>query len=635
MTLPAVSDPSPGPETQSESTRDPYRGAVLALLAMALFGTIAGAAGGYVLGNQVLLEATITLLLSTGVLTGVAMTQAARAKPAPVTAPISSASTSEDEPRVAAEEQVPEVRPEIDVVSAESEAPPAPSPPAGPRLTVTARLGQSAARLGDWIRDLKVVRDVRVATVEAAAVGTVLIRLITLTPTRLEPWVAALAAVVCLLAAGLAGTAVRYLSGVDASKLPEGPALARGARIVAWMAILAAAAIGLQWGDRTTAVQGISAIVALVNVALCYGLFVVERRDGEPLDVFPLDNGVLSVMGTRMNVVGSILDAAERQLGIDLRSTWALTVVRRSVEPLVIGLCFVGWLSTSFTVIGVAEQGLVERLGVPLRGAPLQPGLHLHWPWPIDDVFRIPVQRVQALTVGHEGQESGGPEDVLWARQHAANEYTLLLGNGRDLITVDAALQYRIADARAWRYHSQNPGDALRAIAYRAVMRTTVNRTLADALSENVVTTTARMRAMVQQDADALGLGVEVLGFTVGGMHPPVAVSPDYQAVVSAELRKVTAVVNAEAFRNTTVPYALGSAVAGKNRATAEGAQASARATGEAWSFVTLQSQYLAAPDEYFFRRRLETLEKGLALRRFIVLDFRFQRDGGELWMMP
>jgi regulator of protease activity HflC (stomatin/prohibitin superfamily) len=42
-------------------------------------------------------------------------------------------------------------------------------------------------------------------------------------------------------------------------------------------------------------------------------------------------------------------------------------------------------------------------------------------------------------------------------------------------------------------------------------MRSTVNRTLADTLSQNVVTLTTRMRAMVQQDADALGLGIAEL----------------------------------------------------------------------------------------------------------------------------
>jgi regulator of protease activity HflC (stomatin/prohibitin superfamily) len=344
---------------------------------------------------------------------------------------------------------------------------------------------------------------------------------------------------------------------------------------------------------------------------------------------------MLSTLGSRPNILASILDSAERQLGIDLRSTWALTVLRQSIEPLVIGVALLGWLSTSVTVVGLDEEALVERLGVPVGGDPLQPGLHLHWPWPVDRTYRIPVRRVQTLTVGHEGEEKGGPEDVLWARQHAANEYTLLLGNGRDLITVDAAVQFRIVDVRAWQYHSQNPADALRAIAYRAVMRNTVNRTLAEALSENVVTTTARMRTMVQHDADALELGVEVLGFTVGGMHPPVQVADAYQAVVSAELAKVTALVDAQAARNQSVPYAESTALAGENAARAQGVRDRAQATGEAWSFIALLSQYRSAPQDYTFRRRLEVLEQYLSGRRFTVIDSRFQRDGGELWLMP
>jgi regulator of protease activity HflC (stomatin/prohibitin superfamily) len=222
---------------------------------------------------------------------------------------------------------------------------------------------------------------------------------------------------------------------------------------------------------------------------------------------------------------------------------------------------------------------------------------------------------------------------VLWTVEHVPNEYTLLLGDGRDLITVDAAVHFRIADARAWQYRSQNPAAALRAIAYRAVMRSTVNRTLSEALSENVVTVTGRMRAMVQQEAEALGLGVEVVGFTVGGMHPPVRVADAYEAVVSAEVGKVTAVVKAQAFRNQTVPTAQAFALTRENAARAEGANSLARAAGEAWSFRALESQYRSARQEYFFRRRLETIETGLAGRRFAVVDARFQRDGGELWL--
>ena len=154
----------------------------------------------------------------------------------------------------------------------------------------------------------------------------------------------------------------------------------------------------------------------VLNAAICIQLVMLERREYEDPESFPLDIGVLSVFGSRTNVFASILDSAERQLDIDLRSTWALKVVRQSLEPLAVNLLLAGWLSTSLTVVGTQDQGLVERFGVPVGGDPLEPGLHRHLPWPTDRVYRKPVKRVQSLTVGHEGQEEGGPENVLWAR---------------------------------------------------------------------------------------------------------------------------------------------------------------------------------------------------------------------------
>ena len=587
----------------ADSNRDPYRGVVIVLLAMAFAGTAGAAVAGLVLANRVLLDVAVALGVSTGVLIGIATAQAARERPVQ-----SDAGATISEPAEKAE-----------------------TPAHG--STITSRPAYVPAWIWSWPRDPARIRMVRVRTATAGLLAIGFVLLLDLPTVPLAPLVAGIVAALCLGAAGLAATAARYLADIEPALFPEAPGLCRGARVLAWILVLAAGSMGAAWARRETILGILHLVVLSVDVAVCFDLRAVVPSEGEGLETFPLDLRVLSILGSRANILASILDAAERQLGIDLRSTWALTVVRRSVEPLAIGLCLLAWLSTSLTVVRVEEQGLVERLGVPVEGQPLLPGLHLHWPWPVDRVFRIPVQRVQALTVGHEGQEEAGPEDVLWAREHAANEYTLLLGNGRDLITVDAAVQFRIADARAWRYHCQNPADALRAIAYRAVMRSTVNRTLADALSENVVTLTGRMRDMVQQDADALGLGVEVMTFTVGGMHPPVMVAADYQAVVSAELRKVTAVVNAQVFRNQTVPAAEASVVVSTNTARAQGAQALARAAGEAWSFRTLESQYRAAPEDYLFRRRLETLEQGLAGRAFTVVDARIQRDGGELWL--
>jgi regulator of protease activity HflC (stomatin/prohibitin superfamily) len=595
---------------------------VIVLLGLTLVGTVAALTGVSMIDNPVLFDVAVTLGLAAGILFGVLWTRRVRGRP----------------PK-SPEEPVPDVlsaaTESTDLAVGTDVAVPTNPPPQDDRVTARLRAPGFLAWGRRWFQRLGEIGTISFVT-GAAGLLAVAYELFGDFPAYPpSPVQAGATAAACLAGAAIAATVVRYLTDIDPRQLYEARELARGARIVAWILVVAAVSAVLSWFDLRGPVRALHVVVMTINAVVSVGLLTVKPRGEQPVEAFPLDFGVLSLLGSRLNILASILDSAERQLGIDLRSTWALTVVRRSLEPLIIGLAVVGWLSTSLTVVAINEQGLVERLGVPVGGPPLQPGIHVNWPWPVDRVFRIAVQRVQALTVGHEGEEGGGPEDVLWARQHAANEYTLLLGNGRDLITVDAAVQFRIADAPAWHYHSQNPGDALRAIAYRAVMRTTVNRTLADALSENVVTTTARMRTMVQEDADALGLGVVVLGFTVGGMHPPVLVAPAYQGVVSAELGKVTAIVNAQALRNQTVPAAESAVLTSGNAARAQGTTALALAAGEAWSFLTLQAQYRAAPQDYVFRRRLEVLEKNLAGRRFTIVDSRFQRDGGELWLTP
>ena len=610
------------------STRDPYRGVVLLLAAAALLGGACAAVGGIELVNPTLLDLALLLGVAMAILTGVALAQDSRAAPVEGSAveamePPSQAAAISDRPP--SETQPPEVA---------MAAPEEPSPSAA-RLWLKTAPSQLTKPFAGRFRDIGTLDGIRLGAGMVGTLGALLLMTATFSLGRPSGKGIVLVAAACLAAAGLAAMVARYLAALDAAELPEAFGLARAARLVAWIFAAAAMATGLAGLGQQAAARALHLLVLGVIAVVCFSMVATRRRPGESDRVFPLDLAVLSTLGSRVNVIASVLDAAERQLGIDLRSTWALTVVRRGVEPLLIGLALLGWLSTSLTVVHLDEEGLVERLGVARGGQPLQPGLHLHWPWPWDRVFRLPVRQVQALTVGHEGEEAGGPEDVLWARVHAANEYTLLLGNGRDLITVDAAVQFRIRDARTWHYGCQNPADALRAIAYRAVMRSTVNRTLDQALSENMMAVTGRMRAMIQQEADGMRLGVEVMGFTVGGMHPPVLVAPDYQAVVSAELGKVTAAVTAQAYRNETVPAADAEVIGRLNTARAEGADALARAAGGAWSFRALESQYRAAPKDYFFRRRLETLEKGLASRHFVIVDSRIQRDGGELWLTP
>jgi len=196
---PATPDP---PSPHSPLRRDPYRGAMLVLLAAAFLGTLSAVSGGLLLENLVLLDVAVTLGISTGVLAGVALAQRERAKPP--------------------------------ALQASAEA----APPAGDDSNVKRRPLEIVFEIGRRLRDLKgtdVINRIRIGTGAAglAAIGLVLwVNLSTIVPV---PLVAAMAAAVCFIGAGLAATAVRYLADLDRASIPEAPGLCRGARVVAWI----------------------------------------------------------------------------------------------------------------------------------------------------------------------------------------------------------------------------------------------------------------------------------------------------------------------------------------------------------------------------------------------------------------
>ncbi len=311
----------------------------------AFLGTVAAIAGALAFAIAVLLDVALTLAVSTGILAGVAASQSLRTRPRSEEPPI---------PRVADAE--------------DSETPSEALLPASrlKRFKVMTRLEAASTRVSDWSRDLGLIGSIRVGTAVVGTTGIVFIFLMSFSSQAPSPLVAASIAAACLGAAGLAATAVRYLAELDPALLPEAPGLCRGARVVAWLLVLAAISVGLSWAGQDTMVRVLHFVMLAVDVAVCYGLLRHDSPKVRLSEMFPLDLGVFSLLGSRTNILASILDAAERQLGIDLRSTWALTVVRRSIEPLVIGLCLVAWLSTSLTVVGMEEEGLVERLGVPV-----------------------------------------------------------------------------------------------------------------------------------------------------------------------------------------------------------------------------------------------------------------------------
>jgi regulator of protease activity HflC (stomatin/prohibitin superfamily) len=281
-------------------------------------------------------------------------------------------------------------------------------------------------------------------------------------------------------------------------------------------------------------------------------------------------------------------------------------------------------------------------------------------PWPVERVRRVSTERVRTVPIGHEedalpdelltaldpgdadgldeedallGARAGDAESRLWAKQHADQEYTLLLGDGRDLITIDALVHYRVRDARAWLYGMQNPEAALRSLAYRAVMERIISQTLDDALGQDFAALAADLEGRIQAEADRHTLGVQVVDVTLGALHPPVGVAADYQGVVSAQILRDTDRIAAEAYRTGRLSEARREVLRDAASAGAFAAERHADAVGEARAFLGLRARVRTAEADYRFRRRMEAMAQNLEGRPVVILDHRLERDGMAIWM--
>ena len=384
--------------------------------------------------------------------------------------------------------------------------------------------------------------------------------------------------------------------------------------------------------------------IAAWTTLVVLGVFLVEMAVNWLLSFFhphakdkgirlPYDSAILEVPFASMHPVESVLRSVERQFGVNLRDTWAVAFLRAAILPLILGQLAALWLLTSLSVVQPDEQGILERFGEPLSTKALDPGLHVKMPWPVDHVRRFRTRHVSVLTIGFEEKLAGS--HYLWSKRHVRKEYKLMLGDGRELMSFEVEIYYRIADVYAHAYKNADPVGALRAIAYRVLTDEMIGRNLDRILSaERVQFANALYQRISSAAKNPLvgPLGIEILAVVLKGMHPPVDIAPAYQDVVSAQVEKVTKMRRAQEYAAKTLPQAAAEANTKLSQAGGFRADRIGRARGEAARFVSALKAYGESKQLYTFRRYVEALENVLRGARHILIDHTTQQ-GADYWL--
>lgn len=464
-----------------------------------------------------------------------------------------------------------------------------------------------------------------------------------LRPPAAEPATATTLAWITACAAALSALLAPWLQTMPRAVAPEARGAAAWMRAGALLSLVAAAllfarAYHLPWVSphEERAVRLLFGAVAVASAELllrALGAAWMRFYDGHPHPGARVATGglLLQLLASRFNPISSLFAVLAEVFGIDLKGTWALTVIRRSLLPLAAGLALVGWLATAVVMVPTTAVGVHERFGRRSETL-LEPGLHFVLPWPLHRVVRVSVERVRTMPIGYLGALEGA--SMLWTVPHAEEEHRLLLGNGRDLVTINAELHWRVRDTVEFVYTMQNPEQALADLADRVLMTKTEGRTLDGVLSENLAVVAADFRDSIQAAADAERLGIEVVDFTLLGLHPPIEVAEDYQAVAAAQIERETQVIEGQTYGQEEVPRAEGQAATLRHQASRDGITRLARARGEAQAFETMLASYALAPDLFRLLWYLERLEDTLTGRRFHVIDQSIEADGGAIWVL-
>ncbi|MDF2987033.1 MAG: hypothetical protein K0R50_2543 [Eubacterium sp.] len=339
---------------------------------------------------------------------------------------------------------------------------------------------------------------------------------------------------------------------------------------------------------------------------------------------------VLPALLSGGNPINKLLTELENNTGISFRSTWTIRFIRHNLLmiTLIIGIFF--WGMTAFVQINPQQQGLLYNLGKIESRQPLLPGIHIKLPWPIQTVKIYPAYKINSFTVGYESEQRG---DYLWTAGHNGEEYKLLLGGGKELVSINMQVFYKIGDLYEYTLQYDNPEEKLKAEAYRILLNETVTTDLNKLLSLNRSSFSKIVALKLQQISKDQRLGIEVTDVALTSIHPPTEIAREYQKIVSADIQKKTIITNAESYADSAIPKAEKDRNELIKVSQVESISRKGQANSDAAKYTYQKNAYQLGPGIYKEWKWLEVLENTLSGKKLFLLDKNLNLRKGSIWL--
>lgn len=279
------------------------------------------------------------------------------------------------------------------------------------------------------------------------------------------------------------------------------------------------------------------------------------------------------------------------------------------------------WLLSGLYIVNQGERGVELRFG--RKNVITGPGLHWHWPFPIERVEKVNVDQVSTLWIG---RRSDKPIGAVGA------DSGYMLTEDENIVVVEFSVQYKIKDANDYLFNVRHPVATI-VQAMESATREIVGKSQLDfIMTEGQLEVADKTRALLQEILDRYKTGIQIVAVQLQKASPPEDVKAAFDDAVKAREDEQRLKNEAEAYANDIIPRARGAAARLLQEAQGYKASVIARAEGDARRFTSIVVEYAKAPVVTRDRMYIETMEQVLSSTTKIFVD---QKAGNNVLYLP
>jgi regulator of protease activity HflC (stomatin/prohibitin superfamily) len=316
------------------------------------------------------------------------------------------------------------------------------------------------------------------------------------------------------------------------------------------------------------------------------------------------------------------------------------------------------FLLSGFQTVGPYEKALVLTFGkISGEGENrvLEPGLRWVWPYPIQEIVRIPVEKKSNVALESLWYYER-PEDKLQSKQNFGPTLNPLVGGycltrgerqGSDdgqtdynIVHTKWQLIYQItdpesffknayvnfADIEAGRNYAdvieKNITPMLQDMLSDAVVSTLVDYTIDDVLFQQIGSITDHVKTALQDRFNQIQSGITVVSIQLDDQAPPRQVADAFWASVRAANTKETAIKDAQSYYDKSLNEAAGP-VAEKLLSAIENRNTDQNYTEQLWSQLAGQAQDVIAQAEAYRTRVVENAKANADYFNSLLPEYR------------